>query len=279
MKKILITGADSYIGESFKHFLKRFSDYSIDTVDMLDGGWKEKGFNGYDVIYHVAGIAHIKEKPHNAHLYYEINRDLAIEVGKRAKEDGVKQFIFLSTISIYGKNTGRINKATEPKPKSNYGKSKLQAEEELLKLQSNEFKVTVLRPPMVYGLGCKGNFQSVIKIVKKSPVFPLVNNKRSMIYVDNLSSFVKLCIDKETSGIYRPQDLEYVNTTEMARLIANKLGKKLYCSYFLGGVVCVAGVFLPLCKKAFGNLIYEDADIMEEVDYIRFNESIRDSVE
>lgn len=279
MKRILITGASSYIGESFERFIKKYTDYSVETLDMLNDRWKEKSFKGYDTIYHVAGIAHIKESVHNEQLYYKVNRDLAIRVGKKAKEDGVKQFIFLSTMSVYGMTDGVITSTTKPNPKSNYGKSKLQAEEELLKLQSDVFNVTVLRPPMVYGLGCKGNFQSVVKIVKKSPVFPLVSNRRSMIYVDNLSSFVKWCIDNETNGIYRPQDLEYVNTTEMARLIANKLGKKLYCSYILGVIVHIAGLFVPMCKKAFGSLIYEEADIVEEVNYVNINKSILDSVE
>ncbi|MBR5858876.1 MAG: NAD-dependent epimerase/dehydratase family protein, partial [Clostridia bacterium] len=182
MKKILITGANSYIGTSFETYLKENfpDDYVVDTVDMIDGTWHEKSFAGYDSVFHVAGIAHQKETKENAHLYYEVNRDLAIEIAKKAKDDGVKQYIFLSSMSVYGVETGVITKETEPNPKSNYGKSKLQAEQGISSLASDDFKVCILRPPMVYGRGCKGNFQTVVKIVKKSPVFPNVKNKRSI---------------------------------------------------------------------------------------------------
>ncbi len=97
MKKILITGANSYVGTSFEKWLSQWPDkYHVDTIDMIDGTWREKSFVGYDVIFHVAGIAHIKETKENAHLYYEINRDLAFETAQKAKADGTKQFIFLS---------------------------------------------------------------------------------------------------------------------------------------------------------------------------------------
>ena len=133
MKKILITGANSYIGSSFEAYMKKWTDkYVIDTVDMIDETWKEKKFSSYDVVFHVAGIAHKKETKQNAHLYYKVNRDLAIETAKKAKTDGVKQFVFLSSMSIYGLEEGIISKDTVPMPKSNYGKSKLEAEKILL---------------------------------------------------------------------------------------------------------------------------------------------------
>ena len=158
MKKILITGANSYIGTSFESYMKQFGDeYAVDTVDMIDGAWREKSFAEYDVVFHVAGIAHRKETKENAGLYYKVNRDLAIDVATKAKADGVKQLVFLSSMSVYGMETGVITRETSPAPKSNYGKSKLQAEEGISLLKSDSFKVAVLRPPMVYGEGCKGN--------------------------------------------------------------------------------------------------------------------------
>ena len=141
MKKILITGANSYIGTSFEKYLNNnyFNDYEVDTADMIDGTWREKSFNGYDVVFHVAGIAHQKENKNNAHIYYEVNRDLAVETAKKAKNDGVKQFIFLSSMSVYGMETGVITKKTSPSPKTNYGKSKLQAEEHITSLRDESF--------------------------------------------------------------------------------------------------------------------------------------------
>ena len=280
MKKILITGANSYIGVSFENYMNQWADeYSVDTVDMIDGTWREKDFGGYDAVFHVAGIAHKKETKENSEIYYKVNRDLAVETAKKAKEDGVKQFIFLSSMSVYGMDTGVITKDTVPTPKSNYGKSKLQAEEGINALSSDDFKVCTLRPPMVYGKDCKGNFQTVVKIVKKSPVFPRIKNERSMIYIDNLASFVKLCVDRELCGLYFPQNKEYVTTVDMAKGIAAKLEKKRYFSYLLGCGVFVLRPFVSMAKKGFGTLTYLNT---EELDYsycvVDNEESIKRSI-
>ena len=102
MKRILITGAGSYIGNSFIRYMQQFpGQYQTEAVDMIDGSWREKSFAGFDAVYHVAGIAHIRETTENAHLYYEVNRDLAVETARKAKADGVPQFIFLSSMSVY----------------------------------------------------------------------------------------------------------------------------------------------------------------------------------
>ena len=262
MKKILITGANSYIGTSFEKYInENFSDdYQVDTIDMIDGSWREKSFVGYDVVYHVAGIAHQKETKQNAHLYYEINRDLAIEVANKAKNEGVKQFIFLSSMSVYGMDTGVITKETKPNPKTNYGKSKLQAEEQIVSLRDKTFKVCVLRPPMVYGEGCKGNYNTIVKLVKKFPFFPRVNNKRSMVHIDNLIVFIKKAIDEELNGLYFPQDGEYAKTTKLAKQIAESIGKKIYMSYSLGFIVVCLKPLSRTVKKAFGSLIYKNLD-------------------
>ena len=262
MKKILITGANSYIGTSFENYIKENcpDEYIIETVDMIDGSWREKNFSEYDSVFHVAGIAHQKETKKNACFYYEINRDLAVETAKKAKHDGVKQFVFLSSMSVYGMHTGVITKETLPKPKSHYGKSKLQAEESIMKLEDESFKVCVLRPPMVYGKGCKGNFQTVVKIVKKSPIFPNVKNERSMIYIDNLSSFVKLSIDSGLCGVYFPQNHTYVCTSDMAKYIATSLNKKIHFEYLTALIICLLRLCVPLVQKGFGSLVYRDTE-------------------
>ncbi len=281
MKRILITGANSYIGTSFEKFIKEnhSNEYEIDTLDMIDGTWRKKDFSGYDSVFHVAGIAHIKETKDNAQLYYKINRDLAVETAETAKRAGVKQFIFLSTMSVYGMETGIITKKTIPNPNTHYGKSKFQAEKKIQQLSSESFKICVLRPPMVYGNGCKGNFQSVLKLVKLSPVFPKVNNQRSMIYIDNLCSFVELCIDKQVMGVYCPQNREYVRTSDMAKIIAESIGKKVWMSTLAGGFIYMIRPAVNIAKKAFGNLIYQNVDDFEYNYCIVENlESIRRSV-
>ncbi len=263
MKKILITGKGSYIGTSFEAYAKQ-SGYEVDTVDMIDGGWREKSFSGYDAVFHVAGIAHRKETSDNRDLYFEVNRDLAIETANKAKQDGVGQFVFLSSMSVYGLESGVITKDTQLLPNTSYGLSKAQAEGGITALSDETFKVCVIRPPMVYGKDCKGNFQTVIKLVKKLPVFPRVNNQRSMIHINNLNRFVTLCIDRQLSGVYLPQNKEYVNTTDMARKIATALGKKVYFSHLLGFAVKLLTPFLSIAKKGFGSLVYKDC---EDFDY------------
>jgi len=271
MKKVLITGANSYIGESVKEYLLQFPDYyDVLVKDTL--GWKPKvsDFKGVDVVFNVAGIAHIKETAENRHLYYDINRDLVIEIAKTAKKGGVKQFILLSTMSVYGINVGHIKKTTPVNPMNAYGKSKAQADRIIKKLEDSNFKFTCVRPPMVYGKGCKGNYQSLRKFALKSPVFPAYNNKRSMIYIGNLCEFIKSCIDSEKSGVYFPQNSQYTNTSRMVELIASENGKKIKLTKMFNLAIKLAPI--TVVKKVFGSLTYEFVDT---VDKYGFEESIK----
>lgn len=280
MKRILITGANSYIGTSFAEYIAQWpGDYQVDTLDLVDGSWKDASFAGYDCVFHVAGIAHQKETEQTRELYYRVNRDLAVQVAQKARAEGIGQFVFMSSMSVYGTDVGIITPDTPPAPVSHYGKSKLEAEQLLQELKTEHFRIVVLRPPMVYGAGCKGNFQTMCALVRKSPVFPVVNNRRSMIAVDNLSAFVRLMIDRECDGLYFPQNRDYVNTTDLARQIAAGMGKKVWFSRLAGLGVQLLVPFLPIARKAFGSLVYEGC---EEFDYcycVRdLEESVRRSV-
>ncbi len=263
MKKILITGANSYIGTSFESYVTDnfATDYTVDTLDMLDPKWQEYDFSKYDVVFHVAAIVHKKETEEIKDLYYKVNRDLVLEVANKAKKAQVGQFVFLSTVNVYGMKTGTINKNTKPCPNSHYGISKYQAEQGLGQLADDDFTVSIVRPPMVYGKGCKGNFQTVVKLVRKLPFFPLVKNERSLIYIDNLSSFVKMVIDRKLSGVFLPQNTEYMNTSKMAKYIAQALPKKLYLSRVLGALVVIARPFVSMLQKSFGNLVFVDTGL------------------
>lgn len=282
MKKILITGANSYIGSSFENYLNKNynSCYQIDTLDMINESWKNFDFSSYDVIYHVAGIAHIKETKDNKDLYYKVNKDLAIEVAKKAKQENVKQFIFLSSMSVYGIEKGFITKDTTLNPKSNYAKSKLQAEEVLKSLQTKDFKICIIRPPMVYGKDCKGNFQSLIKFAKKLPIFPKVKNNRSMIYIDNLSEFVKLLIDNSEEGLFFPQNNEYSNTSYLVKLIGQSMNKKVRLFIGLGWLIKLSGLVIKKLTKAFGSLCYDMklSEYKQNYALSSLEESIKESV-
>ena len=273
MKKILITGANSYIGTSFEKYINDnyLNDFTIDTIDMIDGTWRDKDFSCYDSVFHVAGIAHQKETKNNAELYYKVNRDLAIETAQKAKGEGVKQFVFLSSMSVYGMDTGIINKDTVPRPKTHYGKSKLQAENEIHQLQARDFKVVIIRPPMVYGQNCKGNYNSLVKIALKSPVFPKIENQRSMIYFENLCEFIRLMIVNEESGIFYPQNDEYSNTSELVKLIAEAHGKNIFLIKGFGWLLKLISNCTRMVNKAFGNLTYEMSLSEYMNDYRKFN--------
>lgn len=266
MKKILITGANSYIGTSFEKYMAQWPDqYQVDTVNMIDGTWREMSFAGYDTVYHVAGIAHSdngKISQEKAKLYYAVNTDLTVETANKAKADGVKQFIFMSSAIVYGESapigkTKVITKDTPVSPANSYGDSKVQAEKGILPLNDDTFRVVILRPPMIYGPGSKGNYPVLSKLARKLPVFPKVDNQRSMLYIDNLMEFVRLMIENDEQGIFWPQNAEYSNTTELVKLIAQAHGKKLVIVPGVTWALRIMSHMTGLVNKAFGSLSYD----------------------
>lgn len=266
MKKILITGANSYIGVSFEKYMEKFGDeYSVDTADMIGDEWKNKDFSTYSVVFHVAGIAHSDNGKLTAEqeaLYKNVNFTLAVETAKKAKADGVKQFVFMSSAIVYGASApvGKkkvIKAETEPSPANYYGESKLQAEKGIAALETETFRTVILRPPMIYGKGCKGNYRALEKFAGKLHFFPYVVNERSMLYVDNLAAFVKLMIDKNESGVFFPQNDEYTNTSLMVKSIAAARGRKMRLVKGFTPLIRFLGLFTGLVNKAFGNLTYD----------------------
>lgn len=260
MKKILITGADSYIGTSFAEYMKNFDGYMIDTIDMIGGSWKNNDFSKYDVVFHVAGIAHSDTKCVSKKIeekYFAINTDLTIETAKKAKKSGVRQFIFMSSIIVFGDKNECIAKDTAPCPDNFYGYSKLKADISIHKLEDNNFKVVSLRPPMVYGKGCKGNYPRLAKLAKLTPVFPDFYNKRSMLYIENLCEFIRLIIDNNETGYFYPQNEEYVNTSKMVKTIASVNGKRMMCTKIFNPLIGLLIKKIRLLKKVFGSMYYE----------------------
>ncbi|MDR1522226.1 MAG: NAD-dependent epimerase/dehydratase family protein [Streptococcaceae bacterium] len=262
MKKVLITGAGSYVGTNFKKFLQNYSSkYNITTISVRDDQWKTMDFSKFDVIFHVAAVVHKREKKFMEGLYQKVNCDLPVALAEKAKNEGVKQFIFMSTMGVYGilgelKKEVVITKETPVNPKTFYAISKLEAEKRLKKFQSEGFIVTILRPPMIYGPNSPGNFAKLEKIAKITPIFPKINNQRSMIHIDKFASEVKRYIDVQRSGIFFSQDDQYIVTSEWVKSIAKKNGKNVHLSRFLG-IIFEFFRNAKIVKKVFGNLIYE----------------------
>ena len=283
MKRILITGKDSYIGTSFQKWVRQWpNDYQIDTLDTK-GDWQSYDFSPYDVVFHVAGIAHVDAKAGMEDLYYQVNRDLTIEAAQKAKAEGVKQFIFMSSIIVYGDSSKLgekrvITKDTIPIPTNFYGNSKLQAEQGIQSLQDEHFKVVILRPPMIYGKGSKGNYPKLARLARKTPVFPDIENERSMLYIENLCEFIRLMIDNEEKGIFFPENKEYVKTRDIVLEIAETYEKKIVLIKVFNPLIRFLSNKFFKINKLFGSLTYdkEISDISKEIyNVIDFKTSIK----
>lgn len=272
MKKVLITGANSFVGTNIENWLlKTPEEFTVDTVDTFNDNWKTADFTKYDAVFHVAGIAHVDPKPEMAPLYYKVNTEMTIEIAKWAKEKGVKHFVFMSSgIVFHASKSLKPNVMTldtVPNPNDFYGDSKLQAENGLKALESQMFKVAILRPPMIYGPECKGNFLRLGWLATKTPIFPAWHNKRSMLYIDNLAEFVKQVIARELSGTFYPQNKELSDTVEIVKYFARKYNKRIWISKLFNPCVVVGSWFLPQIPKMFADSYYEPSMSKYDFEY------------
>lgn len=282
MKKILITGAGSYVGESVRRYiLSTSSDFQIDAVDTMGDNWKNADYSQYDVVYHVAGIAHVNADPKLEPLYYKVNRDLTIEVARAAKAAGVKQFIFMSSQIVFHESQSLksevLTSETKENPNGFYGDSKLQAELGIKPLEDKNFKVCILRPCMIYGPNAKGNFPRLAKLATKVPLFPEWHNKRSMLYIDNLAEFVKQAVIRELSGTFYPQNRELADTVEIIRFFAKAAGHRIWITSLLNPFVWLGSFVLQPINKMFATYYYAPEMSKMDFDYqlVSFEESLR----
>ena len=282
MIEVLITGAGSYVGESVrKYILSTSSDFEIDAVDTMGDNWKKADYSQYDVVYHVAGIAHVNADPKMEPLYYKVNRDLTIAVAEHAKAAGVKQFIFMSSQIVFHESQSLksevLTKDTKENPNGFYGDSKLQAEIGLHKLEDENFKVCILRPCMIYGPNAKGNFPSLAKLATKVPFFPCWHNKRSMLYIDNLAEFVKQAMLRGLSGTFYPQNKEQADTVEIIRFFAKQSGHKVWISRIFNPFVWLGSFVLQPINKMFATYYYDPLMSKMDFDYqlVSFEESLK----
>ena len=285
MRNVLVTGAGSYVGESVRRYiLSTSSDFEIDAVDTMNDAWKEADYSKYDVVYHVAGIAHVNADPKMEALYYKVNRDLTVEVARAAKAAGVKQFIFMSSQIVFHESqslkTEVLTADTKENPNGFYGDSKLQAEKGLHELECDAFKVCILRPPMIYGPNSKGNFPRLVKLAQKTPLFPAWHNKRSMLYIDNLAEFVKQAILRELSGTFYPQNRELADTVEIIRYFAKANGHKVWITRLLNPFVWLGSFILQPINKMFATYYYDPEMSKVDFDYqlVSFEESLKQMV-
>lgn len=267
MKKILIVGANSYIGNTFeKYIMNKYSDHTemqtadeiiIEKVHASNGDWKDINYEQYDVVIILAAIVHQKEKDGMEELYQQVNYEMPIEIAKKAKNAGVKQLIFMSTAAVYASTVTHITKDTEPNPDTLYGKTKLEAEYKLREMETDEFCVSIIRPPMVYGEGCKGNYTRLVKLATYNPIYPKIHNKRSMISIDRLCNYMEEIIRNGSSGTFLPQDEEYADTIMTIKRIRMAQGKRTVLVSGTDWLVKLAMKRVGAVRKMFGDWYYE----------------------
>lgn len=285
--RILIIGKNSYIGD---HIYKWLSDceWEVAQLDALTDDWKTYDYSHFNVIVHVAGIVH-QPKCQDWELYKRVNTDMPISIATMAKEQGVGQYVFFSTMGVYGINkklTKNIIDKNTPvcfETNSMYGKSKLLAEEGLMKLHDKSFNIVCIRPPSVYGKGCRGGYiTGFTTIVRICPIIPQAyeNIKQSFIYIDNLTELVRLIIENNSHGIFCPQDNKSVSANELFEVIAKGITKKYHPSLLLGLLIRLFH-FFPIIKKIYGGIEYsKNLSNIFNFDYtiVSFDEGIRRTI-
>ena len=285
-KRILVTGVNSYIGNAFRSYMEQFpEEAAVEGISVRNDAWKTLDFSGYDCVFDVAGIAHADTGHVSEEVkkqYYAVNCDLTVALAKKAKEAGVRQFVFMSSAIVYGDSAPIgfqrvITRETLPTPADFYGDSKLQAEKGILPFGDEHFKITILRPPMIYGKNSKGNYPVLSKMAQSLPVFPKVENQRSMLYVGNLVEFVRLIIKNEEEGFFFPQNEQYSNTSQLVQMIAEAHGKHVILVGGCTGPLRVLSQATGLVNKAFGSLAYDMSMSEYKENYRKYSleESIR----
>ena len=242
---VLVTGASGFIGRHLIPALEsggwtvrralRFTtgaenEVLIDTIGS-ETSW-ERSLVGVDSVVHLAARVHHPYEEHARELYQEINVEGTLRLARSAADAGVRRFVFISTILVNGRSTdgrGPINEDDELTPRGLYGVSKAVAETRLRKLSQNSgMQITVIRPPLVYGAGAKGNFQLLTRVVQRGIPLPFasINNRRAFVAVENLASFIQQRLSDANEGyeVFLVADDEQVSTPEFVRRLAKAAG-------------------------------------------------------
>jgi nucleoside-diphosphate-sugar epimerase len=269
LNRILITGANSFIGTNFRKF-SRFRD--IEEISLLENKPENIDFTGYDIVLHLAAIVH-QSKKISEEIYFSVNRDLCLKVAEQAKKGKVKHFIFLSTVKVYGdfaSETSIWNEDSICIPGDSYGKSKLEAEIGLRKLQNSDFAVSILRTPLVYGEGVTANMNSLIRLIETVPVLPFnkVYNKRSFTYIENLVGFIDQIILKKSSGVFIAIDGKAISTTELLNYISKHLGKRIILFKLPGIIIRIGKSIIPrIFDRLYGSLEVDNTKTLKDLDF------------
>lgn len=273
MKKVMLIGIGGYIGSKFIEYInKNYPKWELDTVDSMDGKWNDADFREYNAVYNVSGLAHANARHGTEEQYYAVNGQLPIDVATKAKAEGVPLFVQMSSQIVYGDMSGLgeeklITAETIPSEPTIYGKSKMMAERGLKALADEKFQVAIIRPPLIYSECARDNFPRLVNFAKKMPIFPRIQNKQSMVYVDNLCELIHLIIENNKGGIYYPQQECYIQTSNMVADIAKEVGNRMWQTRIFNPTLRLLSKLeaFGFINKAFGSIVY-DMELSEHFD-------------
>ena len=269
MGRILISGSGSFVG---RNFIDNSENKNVDEISLFDNKPEDINFSNYGIVIHLVAIVHQSRRIKDD-KYFKINRDLCLEVAEHARNGGVKQFIFLSTVKVYGEfipNSGPWNEDSSCLPEDSYGKSKYEAEVALRKMETTNFIVSIIRTPLVYGVGVKANMLSILRLVDKFPILPLakVNNKRSFTSAENLVAFIDRIIERRASGIFIAMDEKPLSTTDLVNLISRYLNKKVFLFKMPDFIVAAGKYLIPkIFDRLYGSFEMDNSKTLRELDF------------
>ena len=265
---ILMTGASGFVGS---HYLRK-SVHEIDSirpVSLQHTKLDQIDFSNVYSVLHLAGIAHRMEKTEDQ-IYYDVNHKLTLDFALHCKQAGVEHFIYMSTIKVYGDSNELLTLETPCVPNDAYGKSKLLAETELMRLSDQNFKVAIIRPPLIYGPEVKGNLKRLTEWVDSRSIIPLggIKNKRSIVGIENLISLIDKIIERRAEGIFLIQDKAPISTTELIESIAKVKGSKIRLIKIPAFLRTILKLIKPdIHKRLFGTLIVDDSQTKIELNF------------
>ena len=260
--RILVIGKNGYVSTCFQTYMKKFDNYEVDAISARNDAWKNADFHGYDAVFNATGLAHNDARKGTDEEFIALNVTLPLNLAKKAKEESVPVFINMSSMIVYGDMSpigpySFINKDTPPHPENIYGRSKLQGEVELLKLNDNDFHVAIIRSSLVYGEKAVDNFLKLTDYSVRLPVFPDIKNYRSMIYSDNLCELIRLVADTRGNGVYYPQQEQYICTSQLVKDIGDAADHRIILTKMFNPILKLMSNRILLIRKVFGSEAYE----------------------
>ena len=263
-----VTGTSGFIGKIYMDQNKSIFDLKsvkarLDQIESII-------FEGTTTILHLGGVAHRMNET-NPQVYYDGNYELTKQLAYKAKNQGVNHFVFVSTIKTFGEGEDYLSLDSECKPENDpYGESKLKAEEYLKSIETVKFKVAIIRPPLVYGPGVKGNLASLLKLVDSAIPLPFgeIQNRRTMVSVDNLIALINHIVRHQSSGLFLAGDEEPISTTQLISQIRKSMNRKPNLIP-IPGFKSLLNILKPaLAMRLFGSLEMDTSETFKRLDFV-----------